>query len=335
MTNLRRTFIFSGLTAFLILGGVVNFASAQVGNSTVTNGTLAVYADVYHGKSTASGEKYDRAAYTAAHLSLPFGSIVRVANFETGRMVDVRINDRKGDDGRLVNLSRAAADYLGLAPNRVTAGSLMVINGSHANQATSYRAAPSSAPAGRSQSVRPVRPLGNLFGGAVAGGAASGGAVAGPRVNTGGGIPPADYDYPDPHSFANTPQIPAAPRYSGGGTAAVSPPMAQTTYGQYQGSMASPAQTMAPTTSTVKPTAVTAATPYRVQFGAFQNPTSAHELAQSIGRAGIGATVAQAPGSTLFVVLSGGGFRSAADANRWIDQEGSLRGWRERPLVVR
>lgn len=327
--NLRRTFFSAWLSASLVWGGLVNIASAQVGNSTVTNGTLAVYADVYHGKSTASGEKYDRAAFTAAHLSLPFGSIVRVANFETGRMVDVRINDRKGDDGRLVNLSRAAADYLGLAPNRVTAGSLMVINGSNPNQAANYRPASTPAPAGRSQSIRPVRPLGNLFGGAVAGGA-----VASPRTNS-VGIPPADYNYPDPNTFANTTQIPAPPRYSGGGTASVSPPMAQTRYGQYQGSMAAPAQSLAPPMTTVKPTAVTAATPYRVQFGAFQNPSSAHELAQSIGRAGIGATVAQAPGSTLFVVLSGGGFRSAAEANRWIDQEGAQRGWRERPVVVR
>lgn len=329
MRNLRRSFFLAWLAASFAWGGAANIASAQVGNSSVTNGTLAVYADMYHGKSTASGEKYDRAAYTAAHLSLPFGSIVRVANFETGRMVDVRINDRKGDDGRLVNLSRAAADYLGLAPNRVAAGSLMVINASNSSQTNTYRPATTLAPAGRSQSVRPVRPLGNLFGGAV-----TGGAVASPRVNA-AAIPPADYNYPDPNTFTNTAQIPPAPRYSGGSTASVSPPLAQTKYGQYQGSMAASPQTLANQSVLVKPMAVTAASPYRVQFGAFQNPSSAHDLAASIGRAGIGATVAQAPGSTLFVVLSGGGFRSAAEANRWIDQEGAQRGWRERPVVVR
>lgn len=329
MTNLPRTFFLAWLSASFVWGGMVNFASAQAGNSTVTNGTLAVYADVYQGKPTASGEKYDRAAYTAAHLSLPFGSIVRVANFETGRMVDVRINDRKGNDGRLVNLSRAAADYLGLAPNRIAAGSLMLINESNPTRMTSHRPASTPAPAERSQSIRPVRPLGNLFGGAVASGA-----VASTRVNS-GAIPPADYNYPDPNTFANTSQIPPAPHYSGGGTASVSPPLAQTKYGQYQGSMAVPSQPLKTPATMVKPTAVTASSPYRVQFGAFQNPSSAHDFAASIGRAGIGATVAQAPGSTLFVVLSGGGFCSAAEANRWIDQERVQRGWRERPVVVR
>jgi len=248
-------------------------------------------------------------------------------------MVDVRINDRKGDDGRLVNLSRAAADYLGLAPNRVASGSLMVVNGNNPGTTSSFRPSTSPAPApantGGSQSIRPVRPLASLFGGAAAGGA-----VASGRSNS-AAIPAADYNYPDPGTFTNGASIPPAPRYSGGATASTAPPMVQTKYGDYQGNVAAPPRATSVPPAPVKPVSVSAAAPYRVQFGAFQNPSAAHDLAASIGRAGIGAMVAQAPGSNLYVVLTGGGFRSTADANRWIDQESAQRGWRERPVVVR
>ena len=63
---------------------------------------------------TASGERMDPSAMTAAHRSLPFGSKVRVTNQRNGRSVVVRINDRGPFiKGRVIDLSKAAAHKLG------------------------------------------------------------------------------------------------------------------------------------------------------------------------------------------------------------------------------
>lgn len=64
---------------------------------------------------TASGEPMNANAMTAAHKSLPFGTIVKVLNVKTGKSVRVRINDRGPFvHGRIIDLSRAAARRLGL-----------------------------------------------------------------------------------------------------------------------------------------------------------------------------------------------------------------------------
>jgi rare lipoprotein A len=72
------------------------------------------YASWYNeGSKTASGETFDRHQLTAAHRSLPFGSIVRVTSRSTGLSVDVRINDRGAlKDNRIIDVSEAAADIL-------------------------------------------------------------------------------------------------------------------------------------------------------------------------------------------------------------------------------
>ncbi|MCL6251746.1 septal ring lytic transglycosylase RlpA family protein [Altererythrobacter sp. KTW20L] len=78
-------------------------------------GSASYYADKFHGRRTASGEAFDQAAYTAAHRTLPFGSLVRVTNEATGASVVVRINDRGPFiRGREIDVSRAAAEELGL-----------------------------------------------------------------------------------------------------------------------------------------------------------------------------------------------------------------------------
>jgi rare lipoprotein A len=70
----------------------------------------------WYGESqmTASGERFDKRAMTAAHRSLPFGTRVRVTNQHNGRSVIVRINDRGpyGGHGRIIDLSEAAAREL-------------------------------------------------------------------------------------------------------------------------------------------------------------------------------------------------------------------------------
>jgi rare lipoprotein A len=69
--------------------------------------------DGFEGKPTASGEIYDSAQLTAAHRTLPLGTIVDVTNLENGRTVRVRINDRGPFlKGRIIDLSQEAARRL-------------------------------------------------------------------------------------------------------------------------------------------------------------------------------------------------------------------------------
>ncbi|MBZ0178177.1 MAG: septal ring lytic transglycosylase RlpA family protein [Melioribacteraceae bacterium] len=72
------------------------------------------YGPKFHGRVTANGESYDQMGYTAAHKSLPFGTILRLINPENGKSVIVRINDRGPYiKGRDIDLSKGAAIALG------------------------------------------------------------------------------------------------------------------------------------------------------------------------------------------------------------------------------
>lgn len=78
-------------------------------------GLASWYGAQFHRRRTASGERFDMAALTAAHPTLPFGSLVCVRSQFTGKSVVVRINDRGPHSGnRVIDLSRAAAQALGL-----------------------------------------------------------------------------------------------------------------------------------------------------------------------------------------------------------------------------
>ena len=73
------------------------------------------YGEPFHGRPTSSGEPFDMNAYTAAHRTLPFGTMVEVTNLENGKKVIVRINDRGPFVGnREIDLSRAAAEAIGM-----------------------------------------------------------------------------------------------------------------------------------------------------------------------------------------------------------------------------
>jgi|SRR5579871_2282902 rare lipoprotein A len=83
---------------------------------TVTASAQSGIASVYSGGRTANGERMVSSALTAAHRSLPFGTMVRVTNRSTGRSVVVRINDRGPFvRGRVIDLSPAAAHALGFS----------------------------------------------------------------------------------------------------------------------------------------------------------------------------------------------------------------------------
>jgi len=93
--------------------------------SFLVKGWASWYGPGFHGRHTASGERFNQYALTAAHRSLPFGTRVRVTNTRNGRSVIVRINDRGPyGHGRVIDLSRKAAQVIGVfrsgtAPVRV------------------------------------------------------------------------------------------------------------------------------------------------------------------------------------------------------------------------
>lgn len=99
-------------------------ASAQV-----QTGKASFYADRFEGQPTASGEKYKNNKLTAAHKSLPFGTKVRVTNLVNGNSVEVIINDRGPYvDGRIIDVSRKAAEELGFINQGITEVKIEVVD---------------------------------------------------------------------------------------------------------------------------------------------------------------------------------------------------------------
>ncbi len=95
----------------------------------VQTGKASFYADKFEGRTTASGEKYKHNKLTAAHKTLPFGTRVRVTNLANQKQVEVTVNDRGPYvDGRIVDLSRSAAEQLGYINQGIADVSLEVIN---------------------------------------------------------------------------------------------------------------------------------------------------------------------------------------------------------------
>ena len=81
----------------------------------VETGQASWYGKAHQGALTASGERFDMNALTAAHRTLPFGTVVRVKDLKSGKSVKVRINDRGPyRKDRIIDLSYAAAKELGI-----------------------------------------------------------------------------------------------------------------------------------------------------------------------------------------------------------------------------
>jgi len=89
--------------------------SHSVTTANVQRGAASWYGPGFHGKTTASGEVFDEAKFTAAHKTLPLGSKAMVINVSNGRSVEVLINDRGPHvQGRIIDLSQASAQALGM-----------------------------------------------------------------------------------------------------------------------------------------------------------------------------------------------------------------------------
>lgn len=110
------------LVLLLIHASSVSIAQIQTGKA-------SFYADKFEGQMTASGEKYRHSKLTGAHKTLPFGTVVRVTNLSNQKQVEVTINDRGPYvEGRIIDLSRSAAEQLGYVNQGLTDVSIEVLN---------------------------------------------------------------------------------------------------------------------------------------------------------------------------------------------------------------
>ena len=100
-------------------------SSQRTSQDAGVSGQASWYGAKHHGRKTASGERFNQNALTAAHRTLPFGTQVKVTNTLNNKSVTVRINDRGPySKGRIIDLSRAAAVKIdmikqGVAPVRL------------------------------------------------------------------------------------------------------------------------------------------------------------------------------------------------------------------------
>jgi rare lipoprotein A len=129
-TAFIRRFLFSpSFTAGALLGAASLLGACSGGKSAFTqSGQGSYYADKFEGRKTASGTKYRASKLTAAHNTLPFGTVIRVTNQRTHRSVKVKVTDRGPHvKGRIVDLSRKAARRIGLVDAGVAPVQLKVV----------------------------------------------------------------------------------------------------------------------------------------------------------------------------------------------------------------
>ena len=321
-------------------------------------GVVEVYVDQHRGNPTASGERYEPAALTAAHALLPMGTFLRVTNTANGRAVDVRVNDRKAQDGRLVYISGAAGGQLGVAPGQSIQGAVEVLA---PNPNTTGVISPPSSQAVRAQVEQNVQAQQQAVvqqgqrartgwfqkkksiensapfsqGGATSApvvaqgnsgvqgffGRLFGNRNAGaPMTNAGGST---SYQYPEPVYAPDGLVLPMSAPYPAGAPAPTYSPQRA-----HQPAAAPPR-----VSSSSLP--VGPAAPYRVQFGAFNKAKHAEELNTTLLQGGVSTMVVQSTANQLFLVVTQNGFPTASEAQRWVDFEGRRRGWTERPVVIR
>jgi rare lipoprotein A len=128
-------------------------------------GLASWYGHPYHGRPAADGEIYDMESLTAAHRTLPFGTRVRVTNLANQRTVDVRIIDRGPFiDGRIIDLSHAAAEAIDLVGPGVAQIRLDILSAPEPSPAGSWFAVQAGAFADKSRAERLCASLDREYG---------------------------------------------------------------------------------------------------------------------------------------------------------------------------
>lgn len=349
--------------AYLAIG--IGLACVTTFANSPQSGMLAVYGSQYQGKPTASGELYQMNLLTAAHESLPFGSILRVAHFETGKMVDVRVNDRKARDSRMLHLSHAAGQALGIPANRTVQGSMYLVGAAQA-PAPAGQAARAPLPASPNPAqVTPIAPVDNqvqkpfrpfaewkqreALRKAVNNPDADVSAVAevpkktglfGRSSSTQYGIPADKYSPPVQLGETGQKQGLFSGLFAGRNQTAPVAPVGTVPAGSEIVPLSAPSnQAVQP----VQPRQISQPStqravvrgPYRAQFGAFRAINNARELSASLNQAGVPTLIAPANGRPLHLVISTANFATAEQAQQWINHEAARRRWTQRPVVIR
>lgn len=134
-------------------------APSATPSGVIEEGLASWYGPGFAGRLTANGEIFDPNELTAAHKTLPFDTRVRVTSVRNGRSVVVRINDRGPfKPGRVIDLSRAAAEAIGMIGSGVAPVTLTIVGG----EAGALRAEP-FAPLGTYEVIHPGYPIGTLL----------------------------------------------------------------------------------------------------------------------------------------------------------------------------
>jgi rare lipoprotein A len=122
--------------------GIAHIAQAgqAVTPAKAEKGLASWYGAPYHGRASASGEIYNQDQLTAAHRTLPFGTVVRVRRLDKNRSVIVRINDRGPFvASRVIDVSRAAAERLGMMLQGVAPVAVEVLGIRHADPQQAFQ----------------------------------------------------------------------------------------------------------------------------------------------------------------------------------------------------
>lgn len=115
----RILWLISFLTVQLVLTGAISESAYSngdpTGSSFVETGEASWYGPGFHGRKTANGERFDTYEFTAAHKTLPFGTLLKVTNLENNLYTVVRVNDRGPYiRGRIIDLSKASKEAIGM-----------------------------------------------------------------------------------------------------------------------------------------------------------------------------------------------------------------------------
>ena len=124
---MKKTLITAALLTVLLPVG--SDTLARDGSAHTQKGIASYYHDSFQGRKTASGQRYSKHRFSAAHRTLPIGTKVQVTDTKTGRSIVVKVNDRGPfARGRIIDLSREAATELGIVKKGVAKVELKVLS---------------------------------------------------------------------------------------------------------------------------------------------------------------------------------------------------------------
>jgi rare lipoprotein A len=133
-SHIRQAILWTVTLTGMLLGACswVPKGDAQFDVGIKDRGVASWYGEQFHGKQAANGEIFNMEALTAAHRTMPLGSVVRVVNLSNGRHIHVRITDRGPYvNGRILDLSHAAAVQLGMEHGGLTYVQVEIVGQRH------------------------------------------------------------------------------------------------------------------------------------------------------------------------------------------------------------